>query len=176
MGSLCSKTVVTKPREKFGEAEKKTCLVFGMPDSGQTAFIKSVEKSFSSTSGFNQTNVAFLAVSTDRVERVNWVSQYTSNPNCIASFFFVDVTSPSSALLSLKTLNWMISQMGDIEKPLVVGYVKTQNHSINFKTLKDYLDPEMATDQFHETNQADVARFIEYISKCIANHQADDQN
>lgn len=175
MGCGHSKNEAPKTREKFGESEKLTFLVFGMPDSGQTPFIKTMEKSFSNTGGFNQNSVNFIAVSTDRSDRKNWVDEYTNQTNVIGSFFFVDVSSPSSALLSVKTLNWMMSQIDDKEPPLVVGYVKTQNHSINFKTLTDYLPPELQTDQFIETNQQDVQRLIDYVAKCISKHtQAND--
>ena len=169
MGCGSSKETV-KPREKFGETEKQTLLVFGMPDSGQNVFIKMIEKCFVNTGTFNQNQFVFYAVPTDRSDRENWVKEFTEQPNVIGSFFFVDVSSTASILLSVKTLNWMISQMGDQDLPHVVGLVKNPKESTNFTQLKEYLPPEIESSTFNDNNAQDIQKYVEYVNNCASKH------
>ncbi|OHS95274.1 hypothetical protein TRFO_02282 [Tritrichomonas foetus] len=170
MGCGHSKDVV-RPKEKFGETEKQTVLIFGMPDSGQSVFIKMIEKCFVNAGGFNQNPFVFTAVSTDREDRKNWINEYTTQPNVIASFFFVDISTPAAVLLSVKTLNWMCSQMAEgQDPPHVVGLVRNPKESNNFTQLKDYLAHGVEANTFNDNNQADIQKYVEYINACAAKH------
>lgn len=157
-------------RATIMDTAKSTCLIFGMPDSGQTIFIKSIEKCFYSVGGFNQTPFIFHAVDTSRASRDKWIQEYTNKPRVIASFFFMDISSPGAVLLSIKTLNWMRSMMVDITPPHVVAYVKNPKDMINFTTLKDYLAPGVEASTFNDTSPSDIQRYVEYVTGCAAKH------
>lgn len=171
MGCNGSKSqVVNQDKARIGDTTKSTCLIFGMPDSGQTIFIKSIEKCFYSVGGFNQTPFSFIPVPTSREKRKGWIDEYTNHPRVIASFFFVDISSPASVLLSVKTLNWMRSQMVDLTPPHVVAYVKNPKDMINFTTLKEYLAPGVEASTFNDTNSTDIQKYVEYVTGCAAKH------
>ena len=167
MGCGGSRTDVTKrkTRQPLNEQSKSSILVFGMPDSGQTVFIKSIEKCFYSVGGFNQNPFAFVAVPSDRESRRTWLAEYEKQPRVVASFFFVDVSSPASVLLSVKTANWLRSQLGkDDAQPHLIACVKNPKEMTNFTSLKEMLAPGVEVATFNDQTQSDIQRYVEYIS------------
>lgn len=167
MGCGASRTDVNKrkTRQPLGEQNKSTILVFGMPDSGQTVFVKSIEKCFYSVGGFNQNPFSFVAVPSDRESRRTWASEYENQPRVVASFFFVDVSSPASVLLSVKVVNWLRSQLRQEDpQPHVVACVKNPKEMTNFTQLKENLAPGIEVATFNDQTQSDIQRYVEYIS------------
>ena len=150
---------------------KSTCLVFGMPDSGQDIFIKSITNCFTGLGGPNRIPFSFIQVPSNREDRLNWVSQFQNHPRVIMSFFFVNVKSESQMLVSLKTLNWFRSQIQDIASIYPVAYAKTASEIAIFMKLKELLGNSIEISTFNEENPSDIRIYAEHITSCLAkNH------
>ena len=158
----------TKKKNNITEIKCSTCLVFGMPECGQSNFVKTMEKHFGNIGYFDQT-FSFVIVPPQRDKRVEWVDQY-SQPRVIASFFFADISSQAEALLSIKTLNWLTSQLVEQEPPFIVGYIKSQKDESNFAFLKRSLSLKYESSTFLEKDEANIQKFIDYINKCLENY------
>jgi hypothetical protein len=147
------------------EVPKPACLVFGMPDSGQTVFIKALEKSFQTGDGFKQPPLQFVTVATGRQNRSGWLLEYQSRPVIICAFFFPDLSSGSSVLFSIRTFNWMKSQLADLKMPHVVGWIKTAADLTNFEQFKAHLEPGNEASTFTEGNQNDIQKYVAIVQK-----------
>jgi len=147
------------------EAPKDACLIFGMPDSGQTVFQKAMERSFHQDS-FSQSPYQFVPISTSRESRTSWLLEYQNRPKVVCSFFFPDLSSASSVLFSIRTLNWMKSQLGKTTPPRIVGFIKNAKDVTNFELLKSYLEPGIEATTFSDGNQTDIQKYVEVIQKC----------
>jgi hypothetical protein len=149
------------------EVPKPACLVFGMPDSGQSVFVKALEKSLHSPDSFKQPPFQFIPVATGRQSRSGWLLEFQSRPVILCSFFFPDLTSGSSVLFSIRTFNWMKSQLGDLKPPHVVGYIKTATDLTNFEQFKSHLEPGNEASTFTEGNQNDVQKYAAIVQKAV---------
>jgi hypothetical protein len=168
MGCGGSSASSTKPQKNAqAETPKDACLIFGMPDSGQSAFAKSMERSFH-TDSFTQSPYQFVPISSSRESRSSWLLEYENRPKVVCSFFFPDLTSASSVLFSVRTLNWMKSQLGKTPPPRVIGFIKNAKDVTNFELLKSYLEPDSDTMTYSDGNQADIQKCVEYVQRCAA--------
>ncbi|OHT11632.1 hypothetical protein TRFO_03826 [Tritrichomonas foetus] len=157
-------------RQKNTESTKSTCLVFGMPDCGQDVFISSIEKCFHSVGGSYQSPFLFAQIPSEREARPSWIDEYSKHQRVIASFFFVDISSPAMVLLSVKVINWMRSQLVDQSPPNIVGYVRNQKETNNFTLLKEYLPPNIEASTFNDAVASDIPKYVEFITSCVAKH------
>lgn len=154
-----------KTRNLLDDQNKSQVLVFGMPDSGHSNFIKAIEKYFYPVGGFNQNPFVFTAVPTDRASRSTWVECYSSPPKVITAFFFADVSSPASVLLSIKTFNWLRSQIIDNNpQPQIVACAKNPKQMTNFTMLKEHLPAGIEASTFNEQIQTDIQKYVEFIT------------
>ena len=153
-----------KKKNNITEIKCSTCLVFGMPECGQSIFVKTMERYFGNLGNFDQT-FSFVIVPPQRDRRAEWINQY-SQPRVIVSFFFADISSQTAILLSIKTLNWLTLQLVDQNPPFVVGYSKNQKDDGTFTFLKSNLSSIYESSKFLETDQDNIQRFIDYINKC----------
>jgi hypothetical protein len=144
------------------DGPKDACLIFGMPDSGQSTFAKTMERSFT------QSPYQFVPVSSSRDSRSSWLLEYENRPKVVCSFFFPDLTSASSVLFSVRTLNWMKSQLGKTQPPRIIGFIKNAKDVTNFELLKTYLEPDVDAITYSDGNQADVQKCVEYVQRCAA--------
>lgn len=151
-----------RPKDHI-DSNKSTILVFGMPDSGQSSFIKALEKCFGNVGGFNQNPYAFFEADTNRDSRNTWIEEYTNQPQVICAFFFVDVSSSASVLLSAKAYNWMKSQLGDQAPPILVANVKNQLEKTNFPLIAENL-PDVEVYEFVDTNTQQIQKMLEIIT------------
>lgn len=168
MGCGTSKVDTTlKEKEPVIQMTKSTCLIFGMPDSGQRSFVESIQGCFSDI-GMKEGPFLFHQAPTERENRATWVEEYDNHQRVIASFFFVDVSSVSGVLFSIKTFNWFRSQLIDHAPPHIVGLVRDQTQLNNFSLLKEKLAPGIGVSTFNDLNPGDVQKYIEYITGCAA--------
>lgn len=158
------------PKETKTDTSKSKCLIFGMPNSGQDAFIKSIESCFSNVGNQIESPFIFIEIETDRESRTGWVEQFSLHSHVIASFFFANVKTTSGVLMSVKTINWFRSQLLDQNPPQVVGYVQSPNELNNFSLLKEKLSPGIEASTFNNENASDIQKYIEFISSCAARH------
>lgn len=142
---------------------KATILVFGLPDAGQAAFVDQMQKQFVTTT-FSQTTYAFVPVNTSRAARENWPDEYENNENVIASFFFCDISSPGSVLLSIKTYNWLISQLVDKPAPYLVAKNKTMLDNTNFTDLKKSMSDGVEIYQYADPTQQEFQKLADIIT------------
>ncbi|KAK8893272.1 hypothetical protein M9Y10_021689 [Tritrichomonas musculus] len=168
MGCGTSKVDTTlKEKAPTIQMAKSMCLIFGMPDAGQTNFVKSIQGCFSDI-GMKEGPFVFYLAPTEREYRTSWIEEYDKHERVIASFFFVDVSSVSGVLFSVKTFNWMRSQLIDQPPPHIVGLVRDQNELNNFSLLKEKLSPGIGVSTFNDLNPSDIQKYIEYITGCAA--------
>jgi hypothetical protein len=135
-----------------------------MPDSGQATFAKAMERSFHGDTS-NQPSFQFVPISTTRDSRSAWLLEYENRPKVVCSFFFPDLTSPSSVLFSVRTLNWMNSQLGKITPPKIVGFIKNAKDVTNFELLKSYLEPGTEATTFSDGSQTDIQKHVALVQK-----------
>ena len=149
---------------------KSTCLVFGMPDSGQEQFVSSIENCFSSISGKHELPFECVIASTDRSDRASWIDEFSNHKRVIVSFFFVNISSKSNVLCSIRTLNWLRCQLTDKNTLFPVALVKTDEDLQNFQYLKDVLGEGVDVSTFNDENQSDSRIYAEHIISYVANH------
>jgi hypothetical protein len=137
-----------------------------MPDSGQTVFVKALEKHFQNADTFNQSPYAFVTVPSTREDRASWMLEFENRPKVLCSFFMPDISSPASLMLSVKTLNWMKSQMGNYGQPHVVAIIKNAKEQGNFATFQQLLDSSSEIGTFRDGNQPDIQKYAEIVAKC----------
>ena len=172
MGCGASKidTKLPAPEKKSSSSSKATCLIFGMPDSGQEAFVSAMKDCFQKIGGHLENLFFFIVVPSERSYRPNWAKEYSNHTKVVASFFFADLTSNASILLSIKSYNWLRSQLVDRTPPNIVGHVKTEKETSNFMTMKEKLPPGVEASTFDENNQSDVQKYLEFIIGSVAKH------
>ena len=169
MGCTSSSAVTTakKNREIANDQNKSTILIFSMPDSGADVFVKTLEKCFQSVGAFNQPPFVFKTVPNARSSRGEWLKEYDESSRVVAAFFFADVSSESSVLLSAKVYNWMRSQLDENQaEPRLVACAKTPKELANFQFLKDTLPPGCDPATFNDQQPGEVQKYAEYIAGC----------
>ena len=164
--SVDKKGAKKKKNDRLSSQLKYTCFLFGMPDCDQNSTQELLSKTFMTTA-FSQLSYAFVAQGTSRFDRANWASAYTEDVKCLLSFFFVDLSSPGSVLLSLKTLNWFLSQIPDKEKPVVVAKVKNQKQQPNLQTLQETITPGLELLVLNGNNQQETQKIIQRVQQAI---------
>jgi hypothetical protein len=137
-----------------------------MPDSGQPAFVRALDKHFQQADAFNQSPYAFVPVPATRESRSGWLQEFQTRPRVLCSFFLPDISSPASLILSVKTFNWMKSQLAEDSTPHVVAFVKNAKEQGNLATFQQLLDPELEVGTFREGDQADLQKYVEIVSRC----------
>jgi len=161
-----SSSIPTEIRRPIIE-KKSTCLVYAMPDSGQKKFILSINKCFEVLSGKNHIPFEFAEVSTNREDRWMWIDEINNHKKVIMAFFFVNITSESQILVSVKTLNWLKAQI-DGKIPLYpVAYYRNQEELANFTKMKDLLGQNAEISTFSDENPSDIRVYSEHITSCL---------
>lgn len=153
MGCFGSKPVKTKKKGvKQGDANNISLLVFGMPDCDQKAFATSFESVLNANIGFNQPRFVVVVLPTSRKERSTWPQLITQYTDIARTYFFADISSQSSALLSTKTYNWLKSILPKDKAPMVVCNVKNPQEQNHFNYLKEQLPNGTQTEQYSSNN------------------------
>ena len=149
---------------------KSTCLIFGMPDSGQDLFVNSIENCFASISGGREVPFEFVVVGSDRNERSEWLNEFSKHKRVIISFFFLDISSRANVLNSVRTLNWLRCQIDSQHALFPVAYVKTDEDIQNFQQLKEILGESVEVSTFNDENPSDSRIYSEHIISFVASH------
>ena len=161
--------------QKQVQTVKSTCLIFGMPDSGQEEFVYSINNFFNSICGGKEVPFESVIVGTDRSDRVNWLDEFGKHKRVIASFFFIDISSKSSILYSVKTLNWFLCQVPKENPVFPVALAKTEEDLQNFQYLKEIAGNDIEISTFNDENQSDSRIYSEHIISYVVNHQVQDR-
>lgn len=149
-------------KKKLNPQIKATCLIFGMPDRGQQQFADSLNKTFMTTA-FSQISYSFNVIDSSRMARKNWPKQYTQNENVFISFFFPDFSSPGQTLLSIKSFNWLLSQLKEEPKPIVIAKAKNPKEKPNFNSFQDQLPKDIEVYVPVDNGMEDAKKYYEYI-------------
>ena len=165
MGCFGSKEDTSKPsRNKVSTSVNLNILVFGMPDSGQNSFITQMRRIYSQVGNFSPVNYYFNPIDTSREKRGDWIKEYSAKENVIMSFFFADLSTNGSVLLSIKTYNWLRSQI-DEQIPLkIVVLVKNPKDMNSFSFLQENMGPGIEALTFSDSQQSDLQKFSDIIS------------
>ncbi|EAY08921.1 hypothetical protein TVAG_464690 [Trichomonas vaginalis G3] len=167
----CGGSVVDRKKNKkknLNPQTKATCLIFGMPDRGQQAFADLMNKTFMTTA-FSQITYSFVVVDSSRISRKGWPKQYTQNDNVFISFFFPDFSSPGASLLSLKSLNWLNSQLKDQPKPIVIAKAKNAKEKPNLNTFQNQLSKDVTVYIPIDNGVEDTKNYYEYVKNASEN-------
>lgn len=154
-----------RPKVNKTNQTKINILAYGLPDCGQQTFVEQMSKHFSSSS-YSQTTFIFTNVDSTRSERNKWPQIYNETNNVLCVFFFCDVSTSGQVLLSLKSLNWLISQLVDSKPPIVVAKVK-KAHDPNFIYLKEQCS--ITPLQYVEGSNNDITQFVEVVNNAMTN-------
>jgi hypothetical protein len=139
-----------------------------MPDSGQSVFIACLERGLHSADSFKPPPFQFVPVPAGHQSRSAWPLEFQSRPAGICSFFFPDLSSGPSVLLSVRTFNWMRSQLRGLKPPRVVGFIRTASDLANFELFKGYLEAGADAATFAEGSQNDLQKFASSIQTAAA--------
>lgn len=147
---------------------KSTCLVFGMPDSGQETFVTAIEKCFASISAMKELPFEFYVASTDRLDRVTWIDEYQKHSRIIISFFFADISSKASILASVRTLNWLRCEIPPKTNLFAIVLINNDKDIEAVNYLKSLLGDSIEFSTFNEDNPNDVRIYVEHIIGLVA--------
>jgi uncharacterized protein (DUF2126 family) len=137
-----------------------------MPDSGQPVFVKALDKHFQQADAFNQSPYTFVPVPSARDSRSGWIQEFQNRPKVLCAFFLPDISSPASLILSVKTLNWMKSQLSEGAAPHVVAIVKNAKEQGNLATFQQLLDSSVEVGTFRDGNPADLQKYVDIVANC----------
>ena len=165
MGCLSSKPDNGKgPKERLGQSIPLSCLLFGLPDSGQIPFSIQMKKQFSQVGNFSTISYNFINIDSNREYREKWIEEFTKNPNVYLTYFFADISSNGSALLSIKTYNWLKSQMDDNIPIKIVCVIRKAKDTTILSFLQENLGKSDEIMTISESQPNDLAKFIDLIS------------
>ena len=163
--SVDKKTTKKKKNDRLSSQLKYTCFIFGMPDCDENSIQELLTKAFMTTA-FSQLSYSFVAKGTSRFERSQWPAAYTEDVKTFLTFFFVDLSTPGSVLLSMKTLNWFISQTPDKEKPIIIAKVKNQKQQPNMQTLQENIE-DMEIITLNGNNVQETQKIVQRVQQAI---------
>ena len=159
-----------KKNDKLNTQLKVATLIFGMPDSGQNQAADILKKTFINNA-FSQIQYVFNVEPTSREARLSWPQEYKSYENVLLSLFFADCSTPGSVLLSLKTLNWLTSQIDDSKKPVLVAKPRNQKEMTNVQTLKEQMPNNLSLLIIKDNSQQELQKLVDTITQAIQKQQ-----
>ena len=172
--SVDKKAAKKKKNDRLSSQLKYTCFIFGMPDRDENQTQELLSKTFMTTA-FSQMSYSFVAQGTSRFDRKNWASVYTEDIKVLISFFFVDLSTPGSTLLSIQVLNWFLSQIPDKEKPVVIAKLKSQKEQPNLQTLQEKLTDGLEILVLNSGNQQEMQKIVQRVQQAIQKLQEANQ-
>ena len=149
---------------------KVATLIFGMPDSGQQQAADLLKKTFVNNA-FSQIQYIFNVVPSSRAERLSWPQEYKNYENVLLVLFYVDCSTPGSVLLSLKSVNWLTSQIEDGKKPIVIAKPRNQKESSNLQTLQDQLPNNLTLLIIKDNTQQEQQKLLDLVNDAIVQNR-----
>lgn len=168
--SVDKKTNKKKKNERLSTQLKYTCLIFGMPDCDENQAQELLSKTFMSTA-FSQLTYSFVAKGTSRADRVQWPAAYKEYEKILLTFFFADVSTPGSVLLSLKCLNWFTSQIDNTIKPVVIARARTQKEQPNIQALQENFPEGLELIVLNGNNAQEMQKIVQRVNQAIQKNQ-----
>ncbi|EAY17012.1 hypothetical protein TVAG_296910 [Trichomonas vaginalis G3] len=142
----CGGSVVDRKKskqKKLNNQVKATCVIYGLPDRGQQQFADSLNKTFMTTA-FSQITYSFVVADSSRLSRKQWPKLYSEYENVFITFYFPDLSSPGQTLLSVKSLNWLLTQLKPEDpKPIIIAKAKNAKEKPNLLTFQDRIPDDI---------------------------------
>jgi len=172
MGCGTSTPDKTKQRkEKLVTSVTLTSLVYGMPDSGQSFFINQMKRNFSQFGSFSQIVYSFIPIGTSRDSRSTWADELGKYENLICAFFFADVSSTGSSLLSIKTYNWLKSQIESKVTLKLVVQIRNPKDLTYFQFFQEEMGPGIEAITYSESQPSDFQKLNDIILATSASYR-----
>jgi hypothetical protein len=168
--SVDKKSNKKKKNDRLSTQLKYTCLIFGMPDCDQSQAQDLLSKTFMS-SAFSQLSYSFVSKGTSRSDRIQWPAAYKEYEKILLTFFFADVSTPGSVLLSIKCLNWFRSQINGNSEPIVVVRARTQREQPNIQTLQEKFPVGIELIILNGNNPQEMHKIVQRVNQAIQKNQ-----
>lgn len=163
----CGGSVVDRKKtkqKKLNNQVKATCIIYGLPDRGQQAFADSMNKTFMTTA-FSQITYNFLVADSSRMARKQWPKLITENENTFITFYFPDLSTPGQTLLSLKSLNWLLTQLKPEDpKPIIIARAKNAKEKPNLLTFQERVPSDLTVYLPIDGGIEDTKKYYEMVN------------